>query len=342
MKIGIVGATGAVGQEMISILEERKFPVTDWVPFGSARSEGKSLSLLGLERKVRVLSAESLTGCEVIFFDAGDHISAEWVPVALKSGALVVDSSATYRLDPSVVLAVPEVNGKEILEKFKTGSRLFAGPNCTTVPLTMVLRALENLSPLKRAVISTYQSVSGAGALAIDELIEGTSAKIAGKPFVYEQFAHPIAFNCIPHIGSFGDDGYTSEERKVLLETRKILGRPELKMAVTAIRVPTVRCHGESVTLEFLNEISVNDAKSALNAFPGIQLLDSPEEKKYPLNDPHGTGKDPVFVGRVRKDPSVDHGIQLWLISDNLRKGAALNAIQIAETLLPLIRSSSL
>lgn len=349
MRIGIVGATGAVGREMISILETRKFPITEWIPFGSSRSEGTAVTLRGLTRKVEKLSEKRLAETDIVFFDASDAVSAEWVPIALKSGTIVVDNSATFRLDPKVVLGVPEVNGETLVERFRAGDRLFAGPNCTTVPLTLVLKALQNLTPIKRIVVSTYQSVSGAGTLAIDELVDGTAAKIAGKPFNYEQFAHPMAFNLIPHIGSFGDDGYTSEERKVISESRKILGNENLKIAVTAVRVPTLRCHGESISIEFSSEIDLNRVNTALQNFPGIQVLDSPKEKKYPLNIsneekgvPGGTGADPVFVGRVRRDPSVDHGIQLWLISDNLRKGAALNAIQIAETFFPHLRGSQL
>lgn len=342
MNIGIVGASGAVGKELIQILEERKFPFSyekgDQVfLYSSQRSSGNEVMFFNKKNKLQILSSESLLKNfkkgDFLFLDASDAVSRDWVPIALKSGVTIIDNSATFRLSPDTMLCVPEVNGDEMKRRYQLGERLFSGPNCTTVPLTMVLKALSTLSELKRVVVSTYQSVSGAGLLAIDELRNGTKSYLENQNFIYQQFAHPMAFNCLPQIGSFLEDDSTSEETKVILESRKILSLPNLKMAVTAIRVPTFRCHGESVNVEFESNVNVEEIKEKLKHFSGIELLDSPKEKKYPLNS-IGTNKDPVYVGRLRRDLSVESGVQFWLISDNLRKGAALNAVQMAETLL--------
>jgi aspartate-semialdehyde dehydrogenase len=341
LKIAVVGATGAVGKEMIDVLEKRKFPFSELKVFASSRSLGKEIDCSGKRWKCETLSKGCFFGVDIAFFDASDEISREWVPEARAAGALVIDNSGNYRMSPEVPLVVPEVNGAEALravaESKKSGlGALIAGPNCTTIQLVIALKPLHDRYGLRRVVVSTYQSVSGAGAAAMDELRKQTSDVLAGKPARPDKFKHPIAFNCIPQIGGFlggEDEGTTSEEKKVIVESRKILGLPQLKVACTAIRVPTFTCHAESVLCEFFADPDPREASVLLAKFPGVELADHPQSGTYPM---HLTGakKDAVFVGRIRRDPSSERGLQFWVVSDNLRKGAALNAIQIAETIL--------
>lgn len=350
LKIAIVGATGAVGRELLQILEARKFPVAELVPFASERSEGKPVKLNGKTFASQVLKKGCFEGVDIAFFDASDAISKEWVTEASESGAWVVDNSATYRLEQDIPLIVPEVNGHLLENLLKKGQlsareRIIAGPNCTTVQMVVALKPIRDRWGLKRVVVSTYQSTSGAGTAAMEELKTQTQDVMAGKPARVENFTHRIAFNCIPHIGGFKDDGYTSEEQKMMLESRKILELPGLRMSATAVRVPTLSTHGESVNVECERPFALEEVREALRRQPGVVLQDEPKKNLYPLAVTAegdvveaASGRDPVYVGRVRKDPSVDNGLNLWVVSDNLRKGAALNAIQIGEMLVKSLR----
>lgn len=351
-KVAVVGATGAVGKVLLKILEERKFPVAELVPFASQRSEGKPLRYAGRDFPCQVLKHGCFRGVDFAFFDASDAVSKEWVPQAAESGAWVVDNSATYRLDDDVLLLVPEVNGDLLKERLAKGpaalsprGRIFTGPNCSTVGMVMALKPIQARWGLKRVVVSTYQSVSGAGAAAVEELRNQTAEVLHGQPAKPSTFPHPIAFNCIPHIGGFKDFGYTSEEQKIVDESRKLLGLPALRVSATAVRVPTFQCHGESVNIECEKHFELSEVRRALEAHPGVVVIDEPGAKKYPLNvkSPNGVeggaDRDAVYVGRIRKDPSIENGLNLWVVSDNLRKGAALNAVQIAETLLQHLRA---
>jgi aspartate-semialdehyde dehydrogenase len=362
MKVAVVGATGAVGKELISILEARNFPVTELVPFASARSEGKAIELGGKSYRCQTLKKGCFDGIDIAFFDASDAVSKEWSPQAAESGAWVVDNSATFRLDDDILLLVPEVNGELLKARLKKGvknlsprERILTGPNCSTVQMVVALKPIRDQWGIKRVVVSTYQSTSGAGAAAMDELsaqTAGVVARVAANgrldnlsPVPPKAFAHQIAFNCIPHIGGFQGDGYTSEEHKMVAESRKLLQLPALRISATAVRVPTFACHGESINVECERPVTADEARAALKAQPGIVLQDEPAQKTYPMSMPGETshvegaaGRDAVYVGRVRQDPSLESGLNLWVVSDNLRKGAALNAIQIGEMLVKSIR----
>jgi aspartate-semialdehyde dehydrogenase len=348
-KIAVVGATGAVGKELLSILEERKFPVSELVPFASKRSETKGVQLNGKTYRCRVLSMGCFAGVQFAFFDASDAVSKEWVPHAAEAGAWVVDNSATFRMADDIPLVVPEVNGDVLdsrIQAFRAGKltprdRIISGPNCSTVQLVVALKPIQDKWGLKRVVVSSYQSASGAGAAATEELSAQTVGLFNQQPVAPKAFAHQIAFNCIPHIGGFKDDGYTSEERKIMEESRKLLRDQSLKISATAVRVATFSCHGESVNVECERPVDVNEAREALRAHPGVIVQDEPARNIYPMGMPGeaslvegGTGRDAVYVGRIRKDTSVDNGLNMWVVSDNLRKGAALNAVQIGEILV--------
>ena len=342
MKIAIVGATGAVGKQMISVLESRRFPIADVAAFSSARSLGRQVAVAGRHYPVKVLERGCFQGVQIAFFDASDAVSKEWAPRAIEEGAWVVDNSATYRMDDRALLLVPEVNG-ELLDAQLASTRpqkLIAGPNCSTVQMVVALKPLRDRWGLKRVVVSTYQSTSGAGAAAMNELADHTRAALDGKSLAPQAFSHQIAFNCIPHIGGFKEDGYTSEEQKLMAETKKILGLPKLAITATAVRVPTFSCHAESVNVECERPFELEEVRAALRAQPGVILQDDPERKLYPMGAPGdhtgvegASGRDAVYVGRIRRDPSVENGLNLWVVSDNLRKGAALNAVQIGEIL---------
>lgn len=352
MRVAVVGATGAVGKALLSILQDRKFPVTELVPFASVRSEGKGIPFNGKTFPCRALKKGCFAGVDIAFFDASDAVSGEWVPEAAEAGAWVIDNSATFRLEDDVLLLVPEVNGHLLEARLKKGAknlkpreRILTGPNCSTVQMVVALRPIRDKWGLKRVVVSTYQSTSGAGAAAMEELSEQTSGVLSQKKVAPKAFAHQIAFNCIPHIGGFKDDGYTSEEQKMMAESRKLLEMPNLRLSATAVRVPTYSCHGESINVECERSVTAEEARAALKAQPGVVLQDEPAQKTYPMGmpgqDSHvegASGRDAVYVGRVRKDPSVDHGLNLWVVSDNLRKGAALNAIQIGEMVIQSLR----
>ncbi len=353
LKIAIVGATGAVGQQLLKILDERNFPVQTLKLFASFRSVGKTLTWKSQTYSCHALEKNCFAGTDLVFFDASDAVSKEWVPQAAEAGAWVVDNSATFRMEQNVLLVVPEVNG-EALEKrirskapseFLPQERIIAGPNCSTVQMVVALKPILERWGLKRVVVSTYQSTSGAGAAAMDELTANTKKFLAGEKVGCQIFAHSIAFNCIPQIGGFKDDGYTSEEHKMMAEARKILDLPGLKISATAIRVPTYSSHSESINVECERSFEIEDVRHALTAQPGVILQDDPNTQVYPMGltgegdrVESASGRDAVYVGRVRRDPSVDHGLNLWCVSDNLRKGAALNAVQIGEVLLKTLR----
>jgi aspartate-semialdehyde dehydrogenase len=354
LKVAVVGATGAVGRVLLSILKERRFPVAELIPFASARSEGQAIEFDGKTYPCRTLKKGCFEGVDIAFFDASDAISKEWALHAAEAGAWVVDNSATFRMAEDVFLLVPEVNGdllrdrlaqaKKSGEPLSARERLIAGPNCTTAQLVVALHPIHERWGIQRVLVSTYQSASGAGSAAMDELSQQTSAVLQGKETTPQAFAHRIAFNCIPHIGGFKDDDFTSEEIKIIEESRKILRHPRLRVSATAIRVPTHACHGESVNVECEKPFEISEVRAALEAQPGIILQDDPSRKLYPMGAPGesspvegAAGRDAVYVGRIRKDHSViqgSHGLHLWVVSDNLRKGAALNAIQIGEILV--------
>lgn len=351
-KVAVVGATGAVGKELLSVLETRKFPVKELIPFASARSQGKSILFNGKYSRCQTLTKGCFDGVDIAFFDAADAISKEWVPAAAEAGAWVVDNAATFRMDDDVLLMVPEVNGQLLEARIKKGpaqlaarERIITGPNCSTVQLVMVLKPILENYGLKRVVVSTYQSTSGAGAAAMEELSIQTVSLFNQKKTEPKAFAHQIAFNCIPHIGGFKDDGYTSEEQKIMAESRKLLSLPGLKISATAVRVPTFSCHGESVNIECERAVDADEVRRLLASQPGVVVQDDPKKNVYPMGvtsdgDPveAATGRDAVYVGRIRKDPSLENGLNLWVVSDNLRKGAALNAVQIGELLVKGLR----
>jgi len=343
--IAVVGATGAVGTRLLSIMEQRNFPLGSLVPFASERSLGSLIKFRNKQYPCQVLKDGCFQGVDIAFFDCSDEISKIWALPAAQAGAWVVDNSAVFRLDKDIPLLVPEINGAEINSRLKgphhPRTKILSGPNCSTVQLVMALKPIQDRWGLKRVVVSTYQSVSGAGRAAMDEAQDQTRNVLEGKPIRPVAFAHQIAFNCIPQIGGFKSDGYTSEESKIIQECRKILGLPELKITATAVRVPSLICHCESVNIECERPFSLPDVRAALSSFSGIVVIDEPQDLSYPLplveagcNFPQATDQDPVYVGRIRIDESAPNALNLWVVSDNLRKGAALNAIQIGEGLI--------
>lgn len=328
--VAMVGATGAVGAELLAVLAERSYPVGELRALASPRSAGKTVPFAGEEVTVEPLSEERLAGCDVVFFSAGGSISKEWAPRAARAGAVVIDNSSAFRYDPDVPLVVPEVNP----EAAKAHRGIIANPNCTTILLAVVIAPLHRAAGLKRVVVASYQSASGAGARAMAELETQTRAVLDGEPPAPEQFPQPIAFNLFPHIDTFlADEGWaTREEMKVVWESRKILGLPELQAVSTCVRVPVLRAHAEAVFLELDRPLAPEDARAALEAAPGVEVVDDPAAVRYPTPR-EAAGRDPVLVGRIRRDPSCVNGLCLFLAGDQLRKGAALNAVQIAELL---------
>jgi aspartate-semialdehyde dehydrogenase len=327
-KVAIVGATGAVGRIMLQLLAERKFPARDYRFLASARSAGKPLSFAGKSWTLEELTPQSFAGCDLVISSTPDEVARDLLPHALKAGATVIDESGYWRMKPDVALVIPEVNPQAALE----AKGMIASPNCSTTQMALALKPLHDAARLRRVIVSSYQAVSGAGLLGTEDLIEGTKARLAGHDYKYQVFAHPIAFNAIPQIGSFKEEGYTSEELKLVYETRKILGLPDLAVNATCVRVPVANCHSETITIETERPISPDEAREALGAFPGIIVVDEPARGYYPM-PADCTGRDEVFVGRIRRDLSHPNGLSFWCVSDNLRKGAATNAVQIAELL---------
>ncbi|MEK7230157.1 MAG: aspartate-semialdehyde dehydrogenase, partial [Candidatus Binatota bacterium] len=329
--VAVVGATGAVGEQMREILEERLFPVGELRLLASERSAGQLLEFRGKQTRVEVLREDSFKGIDIALFSAGGSVSARFAPVAVSAGAVVVDNTAYFRMEPDIPLVVPEVNAQEIARYKNRG--IIANPNCSTIQMVVALKPIHDVARIKRVVVSTYQSVSGAGRMAMEELTQQVSALFSGREIKKQKFPHQIAFNCIPHIDVFLEGGYTKEEMKMIDETRKILGEPSLGVTVTSVRVPVFCGHSESVNIETEKKLTAKDVKAILREAPGILLCDEPEKNIYPMAI-DAVGKDATLVGRVREDQSVANGINLWIVADNLRKGAALNAVQIAEILI--------
>jgi aspartate-semialdehyde dehydrogenase len=329
MNIAVVGATGAVGQTTLRILEERKFPVSTLRAYASERSAGKTVSFKGESVRVEKLGPGVFTGVDVAFFSAGSAQAKEYAPQAVKAGAMVVDKSSAFRMDPAVPLVVPEINAHAL-----AGHRgIVACPNCTTIVTVMPLKPLHDVGRLRRVVATSYQAVSGAGVNGVEELTTQTLAWARGEAMTPTYFAHRIAFNVIPHIDKFADNGYTGEELKLVHEVRKILELPDLAISPTTVRVPVFTAHSVAVNAETEVKVDRGRARDAFAAFPGLALWDEPAENRYPM--PVGVeGRDECVVGRVREDLSLPNAINFWVVGDQLRKGAALNGIQIAELLI--------
>lgn len=327
--VAVVGATGAVGSMMLRVLEERGFPVTELRPLASARSDGRIVEYLGKPFYVQTLSEDSFEGIDIALFSAGGDRSRAFAPAAVEAGAVVIDNSSAFRMTPEVPLVVPEVN-EDALQAHRG---IIANPNCVAAPLVVVLKPIAAAVGLERVVISSYQAVSGTGQQGITELRRLAEGYLAGEEPDPEVYPHPIAFNVLPHIDTFDETGYTGEERKVIAETRKMLGIPDLPVSATCVRVPVFNGHSVSVQLETTEPITADAARNLFVGAPGVILADEPQLGIYPL--PRlATGRDEVMVGRIRNDLSHPRGLALWLSSDNLRKGAATNAVQIAESLV--------
>ncbi|RMG03924.1 MAG: aspartate-semialdehyde dehydrogenase [Nitrospirae bacterium] len=329
--VAVVGATGAVGEEMVLILEERKFPVNELFLFASERSLGKKVEFMGDKVMVKTLKEDSFKGIDIALFSAGGDRSKQWAPVAARSGCVVVDNSSAWRMDPEVPLVVPEVNP----EALKEHKGIIANPNCSTIQMVVALKPIHDIARIKRVVVSTYQAVSGTGKKAMDELLKQSADFLNFNEVKCNVYPHQIAFNLLPHIDVFLENGYTKEEMKMVNETKKIMGDDSIRVTATTVRVPVFRGHAESVNIETEKKITANEARAALAAFPGVVVFDAPEKNVYPLPI-MASGKDEVFVGRVREDESIENGLNMWIVSDNLRKGAALNAVQIAEKLIEM------
>lgn len=330
-KVAVVGVTGAVGQEMLRILEERNFPVGELKPLASERSRGKRITFKGVEIPVEVLSRESFRGMDLALFSAGASISREFAPLAVEAGCLVVDNSSAFRYEDDIPLIVPEVNPHQIKEVKNRG--IIANPNCTTIISIVPLKPLHDYGKIERIIASSYQATSGAGAQAMLELEEQVRDYAAGKPLNSRVFPYQIAFNLIPQIDVFLENGYTKEEMKMVWETRKIMEAPQIRVTATCVRVPIFRAHSVSITIETERKITREKALELLSQAPGVQVLDDPSNRRYPM-PLYVAGKDDCFVGRIREDISCERGLNLFVVGDQLRKGAALNAIQIAELLV--------
>ena len=328
--VAVVGATGAVGNEMIETLEQRKFPVGNLCLLASERSAGTSLSFKGRDVVVQVLKKDSFKGIDIGLFSAGGSVSQKFAPIAAASGCVVIDNTSAFRMDPDVPLVVPEVNAHAIGDYKKKG--IIANPNCSTIQMVVVLKPLHDAAKIKRVVVSTYQAVSGTGKSAINELESQVTAIYSNREVAHSVYPHQIAFNCLPHIDVFLENGYTKEEIKMMNETIKIMEDPSIKVTATTVRVPVFYGHSESVNVEFERELTPDEARKILSKAPGVIVADDPKKNLYPLAI-YAAGKDETFVGRIRKDESIERGLNMWIVADNIRKGAALNAVQIAEIL---------
>jgi len=329
MVVAVVGVTGAVGQTTLKILEERKFPVRTLRAFASARSAGKTVTFKGEAIRVDAVGPDSFKGVELALFSAGSAQSRELAPLAVKAGAIVIDKSNAFRMDPQVPLVVPEINPHAV----KGHRGILACPNCTTIVTVMPLKPLHDAGRLRRVVATSYQAVSGAGVNGVEELRSQTLAWARGEAIVPRFFQHQIAFNVIPHVDKFGDDGYTGEEMKLVNEVRQILELPDLPVSPTTVRVPVFTAHSVAVNAETERKVGRERAREAFAGFPGLKLWDEPAENRYPM-PVLVEGQDDCYVGRVREDLSLPNGLNFWVVGDQLRKGAALNGIQIAELLI--------
>ncbi|MBQ8745866.1 MAG: aspartate-semialdehyde dehydrogenase [Rikenellaceae bacterium] len=330
MKVAIVGASGAVGQELMRILAERQFPIDELHLFGSERSAGREYMFNGKAVRVKLLQHnDDFRDIDVVFTSAGAGTSREFAETITRYGALMIDNSSAFRMDEDVPLVVPEVNATDAVNPPRG---IIANPNCTTIQMVVALQAIERLSHIRRVHVSTYQSASGAGAAAMDELVEQYAELGRGEEPTVNKFAFQLAYNVIPHIDVFTDNGYTKEEMKMYNETRKIM-HSDVAVSATCVRVPVMRAHSESVWLETERPISIEEARTAFAEAEGVVLMDEPQDKIYPM-PLFMAGKDPVYVGRIRKDLTCENGLSFWCVSDQIRKGAALNAVQIAEWLV--------
>lgn len=329
--VAVAGATGAVGNVMIKCLEERNFPVANLKLLASKRSAGKKLRFKGDEIEVQEMTKDSFKDVDIALFSAGGGTSLEYAPIAAASGAVVVDNSSAWRMDPDVPLVVPEANPHAVAGYKNKG--IIANPNCSTIQMMVALAPIHRKFGIKRIVVSTYQAVSGSGKKAIDELLDQTRAKINFINYDKKVYPHDISFNCLPHIDVFQDNGYTKEEMKMVNETRKILEDDKIGVTATAVRVPVYYGHSESVNIETKEYVSAKEVQDILKSSDGIKIVDNPSENVYPLAI-DAAGKDSTFVGRIRQDESIDNGINMWVVADNIRKGAATNTVQIAELLI--------
>ena len=327
--VAVAGVTGAVGREMLLTLAQRSFPAERVVALASARSAGKKVAFAGGELAVEEMTPASFAGVDIALFSAGASISKAMRQACFDAGCVMIDNSSAFRMDADVPLVVPEVNPEDVTWH----SGVISNPNCSTIQMVVALKPLDDYAKIKRVVVSTYQAASGAGAAAMEELYSQSRDFLMGQELHVEQFAHRIAFNCIPQIDVFMNDGSTKEEWKMVVETKKILHRDDIEVAATCVRVPVLRCHSEAVNVEFDDPIRLGAVLETLEEGAGITMLDDRETKTYPM-PALLEGTDDVYIGRVRLDPSVRYGVQMWVVADQLRKGAALNAVQIAELLL--------
>ncbi len=323
--VAVVGATGMVGQKMLQVLEERQFPVKELIPIASQQSAGETVQFQGTPITVQPLDENLFKGVDFALFSAGASVSREFAPKAVARGATVIDNSSAWRMEPDVPLIVPEVNPHAV----RATDQLIANPNCSTIQMVVALHPLHRKFQIKRIVVATYQSVTGSGKQAVQQLNEELTTGKATRPF----YPHPIAYNCLPHIDVFMEDGYTKEEHKMIFETRKILEDDTIGVSPTTVRVPVLGGHSEAINVEFAHSFHLSEVIQLLEAAPGVTVVDDPQQNQYPMPI-LAEDKDDVFVGRIRRDPSIRNGLNLWVVSDNLRKGAATNAVQIAELLI--------
>jgi aspartate-semialdehyde dehydrogenase len=327
-KIAVVGATGAVGSIIRELLEKRNFPAKEFVFLASPRSAGTTLTFQGKPHTVQALTKDCFSGIDLVIASTPDETAAEFVPYAIEAGCKVIDESGYFRMRPDVALVMPEINPQDALN----AKGIIASPNCSTTQMVMALKPLHDISPITRVVVSTYQATSGAGVQGTAELHASSAAFLKNEPFEAKIFQYPIGFNAIPQIGGHKEAGYTSEEMKMVYETRKIMGLPNLPVSATCVRIPVANCHSEVINVETEKPISVEEARAAFTKFPGVTVIDDLPNKQYPTPSA-SNGSDEVFIGRIRKDISHPSSLTFWCVSDNLRKGAATNAVQIAELL---------
>jgi len=326
--VAVIGATGAVGSIILDLLEKRDFPAKQFRLLASARTAGTKITLKGQEITVEELTPESFEGVDLVIASTPDDTAAEYLPHAVKAGCKVIDESGYWRMNPEVALVVPEINPEDAIN----AKGIIASPNCSTTQMVVALKPLHDAAKVNRVIVSTYQATSGAGLQGNRDLEAGSQAHLSGNDYDYQAFAYPIAFNAIPQIGSHKEDGYTSEEMKMVYETRKILGDESILVNPTCVRIPVANCHSEVITVETERPVSPEEARELFSNFPGITVVDDLDEKQYPMPSTCD-GSDEVFIGRIRKDISHPNGLNFWCVSDNLRKGAATNAVQIAELL---------
>lgn len=326
--VAVVGATGAVGRIILELLEQRKFPAKRFRFLASARSAGGTVTFRGEPHRVEELTPNSFTGTDLVIASTPDETARDFLPFAVQAGAKVIDESGYWRMKSEVALVIPEINPQAALD----AKGIIASPNCSTTQMVLALKPLHDAARVRRVIVSTYQAVSGAGRSGTADLVEGTKAHLGGGEYAYTTFRHPIAFNAIPQIGSFKNDGYTSEELKMVYETRKILGDESIAISASCVRIPVADCHSENIWVETERPVSPREAREIFSNFPGLAVIDDPATGRYPMPS-HCAGRDEVFIGRIRRDLSHPNGLTFWCVSDNLRKGAATNAVQIAELL---------